>query len=124
MNKKCPNCNVINFLNAENCIRCGESLNDVEAVLNRNVSGCEKPRKSFGAKILRRAAVCVAVCIAVLACFYLSLLFTSKSLAYEEKQTVKRAIGILESKGFDREVFLLRHVTSFRANDNWLNAST
>ena len=35
--------------------------------------------------------------------------------------TVNRAIDLLESKGFESEVFLLRNVTTFRSSDNWLN---
>lgn len=55
--------------------------------------------------------------------FYLSLIFSSKRLTYEEKQTVQRAIAVLDEKGFSTEVFLLNYLTAFRANDNWLNAS-
>jgi hypothetical protein len=123
MNKKCPNCNVINFISAEKCVRCETSLDGVEPEINRKISSRE-PQKSLRAKILKRAAVCLTVCVGVLFCFYLSLLMTSKSLAYEEKQSVQRAIDILDAKDFDHEVFLLRHLTSFRGNDNWLNAST
>lgn len=123
MNKKCPDCNVINFINAEKCIRCETSLDAAEVEINQNVSSCE-PRRTFGAKILRRGAICAAVCFAAIACFYFSLLLTSKTLAYEENQKVKKAIMILEEKGFQSEVFFLRYLTSFRANDNWLNAST
>ena len=125
MNKKCPDCRVVNFASAETCVRCGYALATVEPEITRNVSSLnEKPPKSLGAKILKRGVVCLAVCLAVVFCFYLSLLATSKSLAYDEKQTVRRAIDILEAKGYDREVFLLRHLTNFRADDNWLNAST
>lgn len=123
MNKKCPNCNVTNFINAKNCIRCETPLETIKPEINRNVSSRET-KKSPGAKIFRRAVVCAAVCLAAIICFYLSLLMTAKSLAYEEKQSVKRAIRILEEKGFQSEVFFLRYLTSFRAEDNWLNAST
>jgi hypothetical protein len=124
MNKKCPHCNVVNFAHAENCIRCQTPLDTVEVITtNQEVSG-QKPQKSLSAKIFRRALVCLIVCIAVLFGFYLSLLMTSKSLVYDEKQAVKKSIEILETKGFDGEVFLLRYLTSFRGNDNWLNAST
>src|SRR4030095_6280696 len=54
----------------------------------------------------------------------LSLLFTSKPLNYDEKAKIKNAIKILDASGFSSEVFLLSYLTSFRANDNWLNAST
>lgn len=35
-----------------------------------------------------------------------------------------KGIAVLEEKGFEREVFLLRYLTAYRSNDNWLNAST
>lgn len=123
MNKKCPNCKVVNFPNAESCVRCDYSLDSIEPEITRNVAS-RKPQKTLAAKIFRRAAFCLFVCLLTLIGFYFSLLMTSKKLAYEEKQTVKKAIDVLETKGFKKETFLLRHLTSFRANDNWLNAST
>jgi hypothetical protein len=75
-------------------------------------------------RIFRRAIVCLTVCVAALAGFYLSLIFTSASLKYEEKEQIKNAVRILDEKGFSREVFILNYLTSFRGNDNWLNAST
>jgi phage FluMu protein Com len=123
MNKKCPNCNVVNFMNAEKCVRCESVLETSGVEINRKISS-KTPQKTLGAKIFRRAGVCAAVCLAVIFGFYLSLLMSSKPLAYDEKITVKKTIEILEAKGFENEVFLLRRLTSFRANDNWLNAST
>lgn len=52
------------------------------------------------------------------------MIFTSASLKYEEKRQIQTAVKILDEKGFTGEVFLLNHLTSFRGNDNWLNAST
>lgn len=51
------------------------------------------------------------------------MIFTSKPLSYDEKQTVNKAIAILDEKGFSSEVFKLNYLTSYRANDHWLNAS-
>ena len=56
--------------------------------------------------------------------FYLSMIFTSSPLKPAEKEKVAAAIKILDEKGFSKEVFLLNYLTSFRNNDNWLNAST
>lgn len=123
MNKKCPHCSVVNFTAAGACVRCHTALSAVEPEITQKISS-RKPQKTRGAKIFRRAAVCLAVCLLVIIGFYLSLLATSNSLAYEEKQSVKRAIEILDQKGFSRETFLLRYLTRFRADDNWLNAST
>jgi hypothetical protein len=55
--------------------------------------------------------------------FYSSLVFSADSLGKEETDQVRAAIRILETRGFTQEALLLKHVTVFRANDNWLNAS-
>jgi hypothetical protein len=123
MNKKCPNCNVVNFISAARCIRCRTALEASEAEISQKVSSRE-PGETTGAKLFRRAIVCLGVSLLAVFGFYLSLLMTSKPLAYEEKKAVAKSIEILAEKGFEREVFLLRHLTSFRGNDNWLNAST
>lgn len=117
MNKKCPNCRLINFNDAAECRRCQFAFIEVSSI---NAAG----EKSFlKSKILKRAVVCASVCFAVLFGFYLSLLFSSEPLSDEKKITVYRAIAVLEEKGFSRESFLLGYLTSYRADDNWLNAS-
>jgi len=64
-----------------------------------------------------------AVLIALLG-FYLTLLVSAKRLSYDEQKSVERSVQILENKGFERDVLLLRYVTAYRGTDNWLNAST
>jgi hypothetical protein len=54
---------------------------------------------------------------------YLSLLTTSAPLAAKDRETIDRAIGVLDSKGFSTEAFLLRHVATLRSRDNWINDS-
>ena len=44
-------------------------------------------------------------------------------MSEREMEKVDRAIAVLETKGFDREAFILRHLTTFRASDNWLNSA-
>ena len=117
MNKKCPNCRLVNFTDATVCARCQADLIEVS-------SENGKAKSALKTKILKRAATCAAVCALAIFGFYLSLLFTSKPLSYDEKQDVKSATAILEEKGFSGEVFLLKYLTSFRGDDNWLNAST
>ena len=113
MKKKCPHCKLINFATAEYCLRC--------KIPFRETGSLAAP--SPFASLLKRGAVCAAVVVVVLVGFYLSLIGTAKPLEYEHSKTVERAVRILEAKGFDDEVFLLRHLTVFRAEDNWLNAS-
>ena len=119
MKKKCPNCKLINFATAENCLRCQCRL---EATTRQAASGTTK--STLGSKVLVRAGgLLVAIFIALFG-FYMTLIVSAKRLAYEETKTVERGISILEQKGFSSEVFLLRYLTAYRATDNWLNAST
>ena len=63
------------------------------------------------------------VILAVVVGFYASLVFSASSLERDQRRIVEKAIAHLELSGFTREAFLLRQVTVFRSNDNWLNAS-
>jgi ribosomal protein L40E len=120
MNKKCPRCNLPNFASAETCKRCEFSL----LRLKTAATDGEKPKTSLATKILRRAAVCVVVCFLTLLVFYLSLIMSATRLSYNEKKRVESAIQLLQDKEFSKEAFLLRYLTAYRADDNWLNAST
>lgn len=118
MKKKCPNCKLINYATAENCLRC--QLNLIE------VSAFDTPvrqKKSFGKTILKRAAVCLFAILFTIFGFYLSLIGSAKPLEYDQKKTIERGIAVLDEKGFDGEVFLLRYLTAYRGTDNWLNSS-
>ncbi len=112
MNKKCHACNVVNFPNAETCVRCNASLN-----------GGEKVRKNTASRLLTRALICIAVCIAVIMGFYLSLTASAKGLSPEQGHQVRKAIAVLNERGFSDDIFLLAHFSIFRSEDNWLNAS-
>lgn len=118
MNRKCPNCNLINFLEAKNCRRCEFEL----ANLPQQIIA-ENPPKQKKLHLLWRAGVCLTVILVSIMAFYLSLIFTSSPLQFNEKQNVTNAIKVLEDKGFSNEAFLLNYVVAFRSNDNWLNAS-
>src|SRR5687768_8777601 len=63
----------------------------------------------------------ISVVLAVIA-FYLSLLTTSIPPTRHERAAIDRAIGVLASKGFEREVWQLRRTTTFRVTDHWLNS--
>lgn len=117
MKKYCPNCKFVNFSDAAECKRCLSDLIEV-------ASETKPAKRSLKAKIIKRGAILLAVCIFTILGFYISLIGSSKSLTYDEKQIVKKAIDVLEEKGFSGEAFLLRYPTAFRGNDNWLNAST
>lgn len=115
MNKKCPDCQLINYASANTCVRCGMTLGERENIASNQ--GFLKP------SLPKRVVVCVAVLLAAIAGFYASLLFSADKLGPAEQAQIDAAIGVLEEKGFDDEAFLLRNVAVFRSNDNWLNAS-
>ncbi len=62
-----------------------------------------------------------ALVLTILLILYLSLLATSDAINSEQRLMVNRAIDVIEQKGFGQEAFVLRHLTSFRATDNWWN---
>lgn len=66
----------------------------------------------------------LAVAALTVVIFYLSLIITSAPVDSEDRQTIDRAVALLEARGFEREVFLLRRAAMFRASDNWLNQLT
>ncbi len=115
MNRKCTQCGLINYPTAPDCIRCGSGLGESE-----NIS----PNRGFlNSSLAKRAAVCLLVLVAAVVGFYGSLVLSAKSLGRDENRRVQIAIMHLEQRGFSDEAFLLKYLTVFRANDNWLNAS-
>jgi hypothetical protein len=118
MNKRCPNCSLSNFSVAENCIRCGDSLQNIEVANTQKVKN-----KTLMATLIKRAAILALTLAIVLFGFYLSLIGTANRLAYDDTKTVETAIKIVEEKGFKKEAFFLKYIAVYRADDNWLNAS-
>jgi hypothetical protein len=115
MNKKCPHCTLVNYATVQDCIRCGKSLGE-----SQNIA----PNSGFlNSSLAKRTVVCIGVLFATVAGFYGSLVFSADALKPAEQEKIRTAIAFLEEKGFHDEVFLLRHVAVYRANDNWLNAS-
>jgi len=79
----------------------------------------EQNRRSIAGKV----ANTILISMAAISVLYSSLVAFSLPLAPHEMESVENAIRILETRGFDREVFLLRHMAIFRDSDNWLNGS-
>jgi hypothetical protein len=116
MNKKCQQCGLVNFPAAKECGRCRSVLTTVESP---KTATPKSPRH----KVARRVLICLAVCIAIIPVFYLSLLASATSLSYDQKRAVNEAIAVLKDKGFADEAALLERLAVFKADDNWLNAS-
>lgn len=117
MNKRCPQCNLVNFYDAGECVRCRQNLIEIKSITP------QRKESTLKRTIFKRAVICLAMCAFVIVGFYLSPVGSSKSLKYDQKQQVHSAIYVLSEKGFTNEAFLLNHLTAFRATDNWLSAS-
>jgi hypothetical protein len=115
MKKKCLNCRLVNFAEANICARCGSRLGETENIAS-NGGFLKSP-------LVKRGGVLLLVCVITVAGFYTSLLFSADSLSYDERSAVNDAIELLKEKGFNDEVFYLEKLAVFRSNDNWLNAS-
>jgi hypothetical protein len=114
---RCVECGLVNFETAEQCKRCGAPLQGTGPV-EAGADDADAPvKRSFR----KRISWVVGMTLVILLIYYLSLLATSDSIKWQQKQTVGRAITILEQKGFGKEAFVLRHLVSFRSTDNWWN---
>jgi hypothetical protein len=110
--RKCPECGFDGRFTGVAKRRCG--------ICNR---GSGAPERSVFSSITARLSTFLLVCIATIAGFYASLVYSAAPLTADQRNTVNSAIDLLEAKGFSDEVFLLRNAAAFRSNDNWLNAS-
>lgn len=117
---KCFNCGLVNFAHAEACKRCGMSLDAARQWHEREASR-DAPQESRPRGMVKRAAAVVGMTGFCLVLFYLSLLETSKPATLAERQAINRAVAIIERRGFTRDAFILRRLTSFRTTDNWWN---
>src|ERR1043166_1439787 len=113
MNKKCPVCQLTNFPDAKVCVRCGSEVTESLAAV----------KKRSGSRIVLRGVVCIVVCLIVVLGFYLSLIGSAKSLSPDQGYQARKAIAVLNERGFSNEIFLLQYFTVFRSEDNWLNAA-
>ncbi|MGH9944973.1 MAG: zinc finger Ran-binding domain-containing protein [Pyrinomonadaceae bacterium] len=113
---KCEQCGLTNFASAEQCKRCGE------VPFGRRAAGDLGDAESGGRRTFGRRVLWIGGMVGViLAICYASLLMTSEPVTWEQQEKVNRAITHLESKGFSREVFVLRRLANYRTTDNWWN---
>jgi hypothetical protein len=124
--QKCLNCGLVNTGTDTSCRRCGspltgDDLNRVTPAESRSQPKLEAIPTVKKRGLLKRLTWIVgATLIALLIC-YLSLLMTSDGLQPDQREKVQKAIAVLEQHGFNREVFILKHLTVFRSTDNWWN---
>jgi hypothetical protein len=114
---KCLNCGLINFASASSCKRCGATR---DLLANVDDDSALKNKRA-GSGLLRSLVRITALSLFLLLCWHVSITFTSDSLSFDERQSVERAIDVLEARGFAANAFVLRYLTRFRASDSWWN---
>ncbi len=115
MTNKCSKCGLASDTGLKRCRRCGTAISETENITSN--AGFLK------SELVKRIFVFLFASAFTLSGFYISLVLSAKPLRYDQKKAVDRSIEILEERGFTREAFLLRNLTVFRRDDNWLNAS-
>ncbi len=116
---KCLQCGLVNFADTIVCKRCNQPLLagfSGDAPLEE-ADVAAPPRRTL---IKSLAAISGAVLL-VLFTAYISLHQTSEPLDFDKQIIVRRATDLLEVKGFANNAFMLRHIVSYRASDNWWN---
>jgi hypothetical protein len=118
--RKCANCGLVNAASDELCRRCGTPLNtDVRGErAPSGPDGGETPKKRG---LLKRITWVLGATSIILLIWYVSLLISSDGLQPDQREKVQNAIAVLSQQGFNREAFLLKHLTVFRGTDNWWN---
>ncbi len=113
--KKCANCRLINFAAAPKCIRCSSAQFEIVTI---------PPNGGFlNSNYAKRLGLLAYAFVFAFAGFYISMVLSAQPLKKNEAASVEQAISVIADKGFSTEAFMLRHLTSFRSSDNWLNAS-
>jgi len=119
--QKCTECGLVNAGDDVVCRRCGSSLDEqhpVAAQVHTEFSAESNPNKR---SLLKRLTWIVAATVIGLLICYLSLLMTSDGLQPDQREAVQKAIAVLAQHGFNREAFILKHLTVFRGTDSWWN---
>lgn len=118
--RKCVHCGLVNTGSDELCRRCGTPLAGEERVESgpaEPVVGATEKKRG----LLKRVTwILGATLIALMIC-YASLVISSDGLQPEQREKVQNAIAVLQQQGFNREAFILKHLTVFRGTDNWWN---
>ena len=113
---KCPQCGLVNFIEADQCRRCGQYLLGAA-----HVPGPAPAAPEENPQLTLRFIPVLGTLALFFFIWWASLLVSSTSLTPAQQVVVDRAVAVLREQGFTREVFVLTGVTHFRSTDNWWN---
>jgi len=120
-NSKCAQCGLVNFGGATECGRCGGELPEASYGAPHEWDGGEAEAPAPRRGILRKVLAGVGLSAFILVVWYVSLLETSQAADFDQRQTVARAVALIDGAGLGRDAFLLGRLASYRTNDNWWN---
>jgi hypothetical protein len=105
----CIHCGLANAHASRACRHCGKALAAV--------------KKKSGLKhlIIKSVTRILLLTLAVLFLAYISLITTSEPLLHDQEKEVKKAIELMERRGFSKQAFVLGRLVRYRSTDNWWN---
>ena len=110
---------MVNFPNAESCKRCDSALLTSDLIQDSTSQEQTTPR-TLGKRIVWIAGMTMTIILI----WYFSLRITSNGPDFDQRQSIAKAIAVLDSKGFSREAFILNNLVCFRTTDNWWNINS
>ena len=105
----CIHCGLSNAPGLRACQRCGKALAAV--------------KKKGGLKhvIVKSLTRIVLLTLILLFLGYASLITTSEPLLPDQEKEVKKAIEVIERRGFSKQALVLSRLVRYRSTDNWWN---
>ena len=116
---RCPQCALVNFAGVAQCRRCDQYLGDLTTVTAAGATEHAEP--AGNPNLTLRVMPVLGTIVVLVFAWWASLLLSSNGMNADQSATVERAIAVLRERGFEREVFLLERLASFRTSDNWWN---
>jgi hypothetical protein len=108
---------MVNWAEAVACKRCGAlSGSGGESRVERG----SDERRGGERSLLKRVLFIFGMVGLFVVAGYVSLRVTSEAVSAEQRRAVSGAVDVLERKGVGR-AFVLKHLVSYRATDNWWN---
>ena len=105
----CIHCSAANIPGSQVCERCGKSL------------GAVKKGHSLRRLIFKSLTRILILTLVLLFLGYTSLITSSDPMLPGQEKEVRKAIEVIERKGFGKEAFVLGHLVRYRSTDNWWN---
>ena len=105
----CIHCGAANVPGSKVCERCGKSL----AAL--------KKKHGLRRLIFKSLMRILLLTLVLLFLGYTSLITSSDPMRPDQEKEIRKAIEVIEGKGFGKEAFVLGRLVRYRSTDNWWN---